>query len=147
MTKRARRDAYADYRAILDRIFTPAAYFKRVRDVARSLKMPQRSIRVQLGSVSREFGRFLKLMTRVTLHRPDMRAQVWLTLIGTLVRNPAAVTSAMRLTAFYVHLGPFSRFVIGRVDDQIEAIDQGRWIQPSLVPPIAIEPKVAALAI
>ncbi len=146
VTKRARRDAYADYRTILESIFAPKAYFERVRDVSRSLRMPKRSLRVQLASTFREFGRFLRLITRITLHRPDMRAQVWRTLIETLVRNPTAVTSAMRLTAFYVHLGPFSRFVIGRVDEQIAALDEGRWVQPPLVSAAVIEVKVAAPA-
>jgi hypothetical protein len=75
-----------------------------------------------------------------------MRAQAWRTLVTILLRNPTAVTSAMRLTAFYVHLGPFSRFVVGRIDAQIEAIDMGRWVQPPLVSlPAATEPPVAKL--
>jgi radical SAM superfamily enzyme YgiQ (UPF0313 family) len=141
---RARRDALTDYRTVLDSIFSPVAYFDRVRDVGLSLKMPKRSLRVALGGTFREFGRFLRLITRVTLHRPDMRVQAWRTLVTILLRNPTAVTSAMRLTAFYVHLGPFSRFVVGRIDAQIEAIDIGRWIQPPLVSlPAAAEPLVA----
>jgi radical SAM superfamily enzyme YgiQ (UPF0313 family) len=143
---RARRDALTDYRTVLDSIFSPVAYFDRVRDVGLSLKMPKRSLRVALGGTFREFGRFLRLITRVTLHRPDMRVQAWRTLVTILLRNPTAVTSAMRLTAFYVHLGPFSRFVVGRIDAQIEAIDIGRWIQPPLVSlPAAAEPLVAKL--
>jgi radical SAM superfamily enzyme YgiQ (UPF0313 family) len=143
---RARRDALTDYRTVLDRIFSPVAYFDRVRDVGLSLKMPKRSLRVALGGTFREFGRFLRLITRVTLYRPDMRAQAWRTLVTILLRNPTAVTSAMRLTAFYVHLGPFSRFVVGRIDAQIEAIDMGRWVQPPLVSlPAATEPPVAKL--
>ena len=143
---RARRDALTDYRTVLDSIFSPVAYFDRVRDVGLSLKMPKRSLRVALGGTFREFGRFLRLITRVTLYRPDMRVQAWRTLITILLRNPTAVTSAMRLTAFYVHLGPFSRFVVGRIDAQIEAIDMGRWIQPPLVSlPAATEPSVAKL--
>ena len=141
---RARRDALMDYRTILDRIFSPAAYFDRVRDVSLTLRMPKRSLRVTLASTFREFGRFLRLITRVTLRRPDMRLQVWRTLLTVLIRNPAAVTSAMRLTAFYVHLGPFSRYVVGRIDDQIEAIDAGHWVQPPLVRP-AVAPAAAAL--
>ncbi len=143
---RARRDALTDYRTVLDSIFSPVAYFDRVRGVALSLKMPKRSLRVALGSTFREFRRFLRLITRVTLYRPDMRAQAWRTLITILLRNPTAVTSAMRLTAFYVHLGPFSRFVVGRIDAQIGAIDAGRWIQPPLVSlPAAAEPAIAEL--
>ncbi len=143
---RARRDALTDYRTVLDSIFSPVAYFDRVRDVSLSLKMPKRSLRVALSGTFREFGRFLRLITRVTLYRPDMRAQAWRTLVSILLRNPTAVTSAMRLTAFYVHLGPFSRFVVSRIDAQIEAIDTGRWIQPPLVSlPAATEPAVAKL--
>jgi hypothetical protein len=45
-----------------------------------------------------------------------------------------------------VHLGPFSRFVVGRIDAQIEAIDMGRWVQPPLMSlPAATEPPVAKL--
>jgi hypothetical protein len=39
----------------------------------------------------------------------------------------------MRMTAMYVHLGPFSRFVIDKIDGQIRALDDGTWTRPALV--------------
>ena len=35
----------------------------------------------------------------------------------------------------YVHLGPFSRFVIDKIDGQIRALDDGAWTTPALVAP------------
>ncbi len=143
VTKRPRRDALADYRTVLERIYSPAAYFARVRDVGRNIKVPKRPAKVVLAGLMRETARFLRLMTRITLTRPDMRRELWSTLLYTLRHNPPAITAVMRLTALYVHLGPFSRFVMDRIDEQIATIDAGRWEQPSLVlPPKA---KVAAL--
>ena len=137
--KRPRRDALEDYRNVLARIFAPAAYFARVRDVAGSLKMPKRSPRAVFDSLYRESGRFLRLIWRITLSRPDMRGEMWTMLFHILRTNPLGITPAMRLTALYVHLGPFSRFVIGRIDAQIATIDAGLWEQPPLVLPPAAE--------
>jgi len=137
ITKRPRREALADYRAVLDRVYAPAAYFARVRDVGLNLKVPSRPPRVVLAGLVREAARFIRLMTAVTLHRPDMRREVWSTLFATLRRNPAGITAVMRLTALYLHLGPFSRYVISRIDAQIATIDAGLWEQPPLVLPPA----------
>ena len=41
------------------------------------------------------------------------------------------------LAALYLHLGPFSRFVISAVDRQIAEIDSGKWLPPL---PVAAEP-------
>ena len=44
-----------------------------------------------------------------------MRWQFW----RTVADNPAAFEFVLILCAFYLHLGPFSRFVIGELDRQI----------------------------
>ena len=130
---RPRRDALTDYRIILDKVFSPAAYFSRVRDVSLNLKAAKRAPSVVLAGLYRESGRFIRLMVGITLRRPDMRREMWATLVHVLRHNPAGITPAMRLIALYVHLGPFSRYVIGKIDGQIDAIDAGGWVQPQLV--------------
>ena len=130
---RPRRDALEDYRNVLDDVYAPAAYFARVRDVSISLKVPERSAAVVAAGLYRESGRFLRLMLGITLRRPDMRREMWALLIHVLRHNPAGITPAMRLTALYVHLGPFSRYVIDQIDEQITAIDAGTWVQPPMV--------------
>jgi hypothetical protein len=42
--------------------------------------------------------------------------------------------------AFYLHVGPYSRYVMQQIDSQIEEIEQGRFVPPQLLPPTAPEP-------
>ena len=42
-------------------------------------------------------------------------------------KNPRAIDYVGMLAAIYLHLGPFSRFVVAVVDRQIAEIDFGRW--------------------
>jgi hypothetical protein len=133
--KRPRRDALHDYRTILAEVYTPAAYFQRLRDVGEALRVPKRPLKVVLAAARRDAKKFFRLMRGITLTRPDMRREVWATLWHVARRNPDALTSVIRMSALYVHLGPFSRFVIEKIDAQIKAIDEGSWVQPALVQP------------
>jgi hypothetical protein len=56
-------------------------------------------------------------------------------LLVLLTRNPRAIKSAMNMAALYMHLGPFSGFVVGQIEAQIASIRDG-----SMPPPILIEP-------
>ena len=142
VTKRPRRDALQDYRSVLDQIYAPEVFFARVRRVGSALKIPERPSGVARRAAFRDLGKFLRLMRGITLGRPDMRREVWKTLTYIARHNPRALTSVMRMTALYVHLGPFSRYVIGEIDAQIGILDAGQWTQPDLEPvPI---PAVAA---
>jgi hypothetical protein len=40
-----------------------------------------------------------------------------------MATNPRSTRYIVTLLAFYLHLGPFSRYVIGQIDDKIEAIE------------------------
>jgi hypothetical protein len=35
--------------------------------------------------------------------------------------------------ALYLHFGPFARYVVGRLEEQIAAIDSGAWKEPTPV--------------
>jgi radical SAM superfamily enzyme YgiQ (UPF0313 family) len=135
VTKRARRDALMDYRMILDRIYSPASFFGRLRRVGATVRIPARTPAVALRSTLRESGRFVRLMFGITTSRPDMRRSVWSTLLYTARHNPLAMPAVIRMAAMYVHLGPFSRFVIDKIDRQIQALDDGAWTTPAVVVP------------
>jgi radical SAM superfamily enzyme YgiQ (UPF0313 family) len=135
VTRRARRAVLQDYREVLDQIYPPEPFFARVRRVGAALRIPPRGRGVRLHATVRESGRFLRLMVGITIRRPDMRRGVWSTLLYTARHNPAAIPAVMRMMAIYIHLGPFSRFVIGKIDDQIQAVDDGTWTAPALVVP------------
>ena len=139
ITRRPRRDALDDYRAVLRDIYPAEAFFGRVRRVGERLKRPKLPLIATLAAALRELGKLAKLMNGVLLHRPDMRREVIAMLLHVGFRNPAALTSVLRLTALYVHLGPFSRYVVGKIDEQVTAIDTGNWTdRPVLVPEAAV---------
>ena len=130
--KRPRLEALTDYKRILERVYAPSAFFARVRDVGQSLRIPKRDTGVLLRASIRDARLFVRLMIGITLRRPDMRREVWSSVLFMLRRNPAAFPSAMRLMALYVHLGPFAGYVIGKIDEQIGALESGSYIEPPL---------------
>ena len=44
------------------------------------------------------------------------------------------------MMALYVHLGPFSQFVVARIGEQIDDVDSGRWQKPQEIAPAASQP-------
>ena len=65
--------------------------------------------------------------------------------IGSYLKNRGAVLVVPRaplttgvkyvvsLMALYMHFGPFSRYVVGRLEEQIASIDSGVWKAPTAV--------------
>ena len=52
-----------------------------------------------------------------------MRERFWKTLTNCVKNNPRVMTSLMMLMAVYLHLGPYSRFIISAMDRRIAEID------------------------
>jgi hypothetical protein len=138
-TARPRRAILADYRAILEHVYRPATYYARVRTVARLLdRAPvDRSagrdppIPRLLGIPRRDLARLWGLVRRMAMRQPGALwpfARVFWECART---NPRALDSVVMLAAFFLHLGPFSRFVMAAVDRQIAQIDAGTWQAPS----------------
>ncbi|MFW7269598.1 B12-binding domain-containing radical SAM protein [Gluconacetobacter sp. Hr-1-5] len=128
-TKRPRRDVLHDYRTVLAAIYDPVAYFGRVRRLGRMLgrQRTHRMIRGDLRS-------FVRLILRIYRAGPGTTRQFWRMLVDCALHNPKALPYVVMTSALYLHLGPFSRQVIGEIDREIEDVDQGRWQAPALVP-------------
>ena len=133
-TKRSRRDVLADYRAVLDAVYDPAAYFGRVRRVGRMLKRGKRRLKAPLRYVLRDARGFGRLVWRLPNAGPGTARQFWMMALDCAIHNPRALPFLFMLSALYLHYGPFSRQVIGQIDRQIEDIDLGRWSTPQLAP-------------
>jgi hypothetical protein len=58
------------------------------------------------------------------------RREFWGLIATLLRRNPRALKPAITVAALYLHLGPFSRYVIETIDRQIEEVVTGRWQPP-----------------
>lgn len=76
---------------------------------------------------------FGRLILAMTFTDTTYRWPFWKTLLKTAFTNFRAIKPVMMMLAIYVHLGPFSRFVVGQIDDQIADIKKGHWEQPALV--------------
>jgi hypothetical protein len=134
-TARPRRDILADYRAVLGRVYDPAAYFARVRGMVRMLERPvldrSRSadpVPRRIAGISAYDLRMLwRLVRRLAFRQPAALVHFFRTFYECVRRNPAALRNVGILTALYLHAGPFSRHVMAIVDRQIAEIDAGRW--------------------
>ena len=137
-TKRPRRDVLVDYRHVLDRIYSPDAFFGRVQNVATMLRRPalDRSndrdppLKLIFGVPRRDLVMLWRIVWRLAVRQPHA---LWpfLKLFRWCIANfPGALPAVGTFTAFYLHVGPFSRFVMKNIDRQIAEIDAGQWKAP-----------------
>ena len=129
-TLRPRREVLADYRRVLAEAYDPAAFFARVRKLARGLKRP-------LYGPAKITRRDLKLLARVayrmTIQRPALARHFWPAFVDCARTNPRALQVLVMNMVIFLHLWPFSRHVIRELDSRIAEIDAGRWQEPELV--------------
>ncbi|WP_041375638.1 B12-binding domain-containing radical SAM protein [Polymorphum gilvum] len=132
-TRRERARILSDYRSIVERIYAPEAYFGRVRKVASMLDLKGANGAILGAGLWHDLQQFARLMWSMTFRHPEYRGPFWRTLAFTAFRNFRAIKPVMMMLALYVHLGPFSRFVVKQIDAQIEDIERGRWTPPELI--------------
>jgi radical SAM superfamily enzyme YgiQ (UPF0313 family) len=133
-TKRPRREVLADYRAVLDAVYDPAAYFGRARRVGRMLRCGKRRFKASLPRALRDLRMLGRLVRRLPGAGPKAAKQFWKTMLDCAIHNPTALPYLVMFSALYLHHGPFSRQVIAEIDRQVEDIDLGRWSTPLLAP-------------
>jgi hypothetical protein len=124
----------ADYRAVLDAVYDPAAYFGRARRVGRMLRRGKRRFKAPLPRALRDLRGLCRLVWRLPGAGPEAAKQFWKTMLDCVIHNPPALPYLVMFSALYLHHGPFSRQVIAEIDRQIEDIDLGRWSTPPLAP-------------
>jgi Domain of unknown function (DUF4070) len=132
-TKRPRRDVLADYRAVLDAVYDPAAYFGRVRRVGRMLRCGQPKFKPSLPQTLRDLRLLGRLVWRLPQAGPGTGRLFWKSVLDCAIHNPRALRFVVMMSALYLHHGPFSRQVIAEIDRQIGDIDFGRWTAPQPV--------------
>jgi hypothetical protein len=137
-TKRPRLDVLRDLRSVLATVYTPEAYCGRIdRLVAlldcsdRRREMPKGDIRAKIGTVN--------VVQEILRRMPEHRNRFWRTFTNCMNTNPGAMRAVVTLMGFYLHIGPYTRYVIAQLDKQIEALEQGTFVAPQLLPPVAAE--------
>jgi radical SAM superfamily enzyme YgiQ (UPF0313 family) len=117
--KRPLRDILTDYKRVLERIFEPAAYARRLDRLAALLDRSERpephkdDRRRRLAS--------LQTVNRILDAMPGERSMFWDTFVNCARTNPTALPAIVSLMAIYAHLGPFARQVTAEIDRRIAA--------------------------
>lgn len=132
-TKRPRAQILRDFRKIIDKVYAPEAYAARVRRVATMLNTSGANADLFGATLPHDLRMFGRLVLTMTFAGKDQRAIFWKTLFWCLTHRPSTIKQVLVMMALYVHLGPFSRFVLQQIDTQIAAVEAGEWQRPPLV--------------
>ena len=134
-TLRPREEILLDYKRILEKVYEPAAYAGRLERLTALLDNSRRKRQTDAGLSRRRFdGR--EMINRIITNLPEPRELFWPVLTKCVSSNPQSARWIVALTALYLHLGPFSRYVIGQIEQKIEALE-----------PMAFEPPASDLSI
>ncbi len=151
-TKRPRQQVLADYRRILETVYEPRAFFKRATGVGLALKRPRlREEAVQWKRIAHDLRTFVRLCWRMSVGHRELAGPFWRMVLTLAVRNPRSFEFAMVNVVMFTHLYPFSRFVIETLGRQIAAIENGDYVEPTMMPAAIgsaeVEPAAAKAAI
>ncbi len=119
-TLRPRSEILSDYKRILEKVYDPAAYAKRLQRLAKlSRRAPTPIARCAPTNSRSKFGG-LEVVHRVVTRLPGAQDIFRRAIIECASNNPQWARIIVLLTALYLHLGPFSRHVIRQIDQQLE---------------------------
>lgn len=122
---RPRRDVLADYREILARIYAPEAFFGRARRVGRELDRSAHALQPSARNLLRDVRGFLGMFWKMGIRDPRVRGEWWGALVDCLLHNPAALKIVLSFAALYLHLGPYTRDLVDRLDREIALLPDG----------------------
>jgi hypothetical protein len=138
-TKRERLDILRDFRRVLATEYTPEAYFGRVDRLVSLLDCSDRRREMAKGDVRAKIGT-VNIVQDILRRMPEHREVLWRTFTNCMKKNPGALRAVVILMGFYLHIGPYTRFAINEIDEQIAALEQGRFVSPQLLTPPQSQP-------
>ena len=123
-TVRPRQEVLLDYKRILEKIYDPVAYAGRLERLSNLLDNSNRK-RWTSASDSRRRFNASDMLHRIVNNLPEPREIFWPALKRCVAGNPQSARWIVALTALYLHMGPFSRHVIGQIEQKIEGLAAG----------------------
>ena len=121
-TTRPLRDILADYKAVLGHVYSPAAYAGWLSRLAAMLDRSDRRRDLPDGDARTKIGG-IDSVHRIMRTVPEVREPFWKTFVEVAKTNPFALRYVVMMMALYMHLGPFSKRVIGEIDRRIAELD------------------------
>jgi radical SAM superfamily enzyme YgiQ (UPF0313 family) len=138
-TKRSRLEILRDYRKILEKTYDPEAFCGRLERLAAMLDCSGRRKELPEGDIRGKVST-IKLVHDLMTRLPEGRERFWKAFTTCMSINPNSVRGIVTLMAFYLHVGPYSRYVMKQIDRQIEDLERGDFVAPKLLPPVQAEP-------
>ncbi len=120
-TIRPRQEILSDFKRVLEQVYDPAAYARRLQRLAGLLGSSNRNRRASMDD-SRSRVNALTIVHRILSNLPEAQGILRQTIIQCASKNPQWARTIVMLTAFYLHLGPFSLQVIRRIDQQLDEL-------------------------
>jgi hypothetical protein len=121
-TLRPRREILLDYQRVLEKVYDPMAYVGRVRRMAKMLDNSKRGHQIHPGDPRKRFNS-TEMLHRLIAALPEPRDAFWQAIVECVSANPHSVRYIVTMMAFYLHLGPFSQYVITQIERRIEELD------------------------
>jgi len=122
-TLRPKQEILLDYKRVLERIYDPVAFAGRLRRLAGLLDNSKRKRQTRADDARRRFGAS-EILHRIITNLPEPRDMFWQTFTECMSINPRSARWIVALMALYLHLGPFSRYVIRQLEQKIEEIEK-----------------------
>jgi len=122
-TVRPRQEIHLDYKRILEKIYEPSAYAARVERLAGLLNTHQKPR--ALASDFRHGLGASEMLSRIVTRLPEPRDLFWTVLKRCIAINPQSARWLVGLFALYLHLGPFSRYVVSKIDEKNDELAAG----------------------
>ncbi len=116
------RNILEDYKRILEQVFDPAAYARRLDRLVSMLDRNGRPRELPAGDLRRKFSS-IESVHRIISQLPETREPFWRSFISCAKSNPSALRYLVMLMAMYLHLGPYSRHVINSLERRLAALD------------------------
>ena len=68
------------------------------------------------------------MMHRIMTNLPEPREKFWQAFTECVKNNPRSTRYIVMMLALYLHLGPFSRYVIQQIEQKIEELDNASLV-------------------
>jgi Domain of unknown function (DUF4070) len=116
------RDILMDYKLVLESIYQPAAYAKRLDRLMAMLDRSSQRRDVPAGDIRTKVSA-LETVRSVVTAIPGAHDPILRTFLNCAKRDPSSARIAVALIAAYAHLGPFSRRVVEAIDGRLAALN------------------------
>jgi hypothetical protein len=130
------RDILMDYKLILESIYHPAAYARRLDRLMAMLDRSSQRRELPAGDIRTRVGA-LETVHSVVTAIPETHDPFWRTFLNCAKKDSSSARIALALIAAYAHLGPFSRRVVEAIDDRLAALNNETPVtSPTVAAPI-----------